>query len=502
MSGLLLQVGATKLAVSVLLAGVVWIVHRRVDRPAVSHPLWLLVLLTLLVPAVVSLPVLPAEPEPVVVTPDIGSAQAALAEGIRDPSPRQQFGAFAGPGLAIAWLLGTIGLAGWSGGRTARFRRMLAEASTRASAQVQDEAAAIGRRLGLARVPEVRTTDARVTPMVWWTGGKVRVLVPAWIPTDMTRDELRAILAHELAHVRRRDHLVRWLEWLACSVFWWNPVVWWARRQLRISEESCCDRLALAAVRSSPRTYANALLRVVANASRPPGFHPPLPATAADGSTRTELLEGRLKMIVSTDTRSPAPRWLRAATWVAALCALPFGLVYCDRPTPEMADEEEAPTEAATPANPVETFDGELADILARREQEIHESIQERVESGELDERRGRLLSAYVSGAKAGILGHYEGRQLSRDDKKAAAEALSASEEWDGLGRAAAFDRAMRERERLIMQMVTGIGEFEAAGIRPLPPGARPDLFVPEFPIIVRPIKRKPEDRERHSLAQ
>ncbi len=40
--------------------------------------------------------------------------------------------------------------------------------------------------------------------------------------------ELRWVVAHELAHVWRRDHLVRWLEWVACVVFWWNPVAWWA----------------------------------------------------------------------------------------------------------------------------------------------------------------------------------------------------------------------------------------------------------------------------------
>ena len=114
MSELLLRIGATKLAVSVVLAAVVWVVHRRVGRPAVSHSLWVVVLVTLLVPAVVSLPVLPAEPDLGVVTPDIGSAHAVLAEGTSDPSPKQPLGAFAGPGLAIAWLLGTIGLVGWS----------------------------------------------------------------------------------------------------------------------------------------------------------------------------------------------------------------------------------------------------------------------------------------------------------------------------------------------------------------------------------------------------
>lgn len=496
MTELLLQVGATKLAVSVLLAGVVWVVHRRVGRPGVSYPMWLLVLVVLLVPAVVSLPVLPAEPEPVVITQGIGSAQAVSAEGIPGPSLKLRFSAFAGPALVISWLLGTIGLAAWSLVRTARFRRILAKASTRASAQVQHEAAAIGRRLGLARTSEIRTTDARVTPMVWWTGGKVRVLVPAWILTDLPRDELRAILAHELAHVRRRDHLVRWLEWLACSVFWWNPVAWWARRQLRVAEESCCDRLALEAARSSPRTYANALLRVVANASQSPGFHPPLPATAADGSTRTELLERRFKMIVSTDTRSPASRRLRSATWAAALCAFPLGLVYCDRPAPEVADDEEAPTEAATLDNPVETFEGELTDILTRREEQIHRSIRERVGSGELDEHGGQVLSAYVSGAKAGLLGHYEGRQLSIDEKKAAAEALSASVEWDGLERAAAFGKLV-ERARSIEQRITELEDYEAELVRKL---REARLLVPKRPAPPL-IKRQLQGRERESHA-
>ena len=84
MSGLLLQIGATKLVVSVVLAGAAWIVHRRVGRPAVSHPLWLLVLVTLLVPAVVSLPVLPAQPDVVTGMSATGSAEVALAEGTFD----------------------------------------------------------------------------------------------------------------------------------------------------------------------------------------------------------------------------------------------------------------------------------------------------------------------------------------------------------------------------------------------------------------------------------
>ena len=205
-------------------------------------------------------------------------------------------------------------------------------------------------------------------------------------------------------------------------------------------------------------------------------------------------------MIVATDTRRPAPRWLRAATWMATLCALPFGLVYCDRPTPEERGEEETASEAPALESPVETFEDELADILTRREEQIHQSIQERVESGELDEYRGMVLSAYVSGAKAGLLGHYEGRRLSRDEKKAAAEALRASANWDGLERAAAFDMLLMDMlltER-IAQLMAEVEENEAELARKLREHRLLVSKRPELPIL---IKRQPKERKRQSHA-
>ena len=426
MTGLLLQIGATKLLVSVVLAGAVWMVHRRVDRPAISYPLWLLVLVALLVPAVVSLPVLPAELAVPLTIPGVGASEVVSAEGTSYQSTGPPPGALAPPVLAILWLLGTAGFLGWTLVRTIHFRHTLAKASRQAPASLQRQAAAIGRDLGLTRIPEIHTTNARVLPMVWWTGGKVRVLIPAFLLTDLSREELRAILTHELAHVRRRDHLVRWLEWLVCSAFWWNPVAWWARNQLRIAEESCCDQLVLATARSCPRTYANALLRVITSTSAPPGFRPPLPASAAAGTGRTRELERRLRMIVSTDTRAPAPRWLRAATWVALLCALPFGLVYCDRPeAPTATDAElvvlDAPQESPEPA------DTDLEELLSSREEEINQDILQEVEAGALSAAQGGVLSVYVAGAKAGLLISFEGRDLSEAEKQAVADRLSES---------------------------------------------------------------------------
>jgi len=154
----------------------------------------------------------------------------------------------------------------------------------------------------------------------------------------MDHEELRWILAHELAHVRRRDHVIRWIEWLTCCVFWWNPVAWWARRQLRAEEEFCCDALVLSSFGSSPRSYASSLVSVIDFLSTPPTLRAPAFASEADSGGRSNVIERRLKLIVSNNRIPTTPRWLRAARMTAVLI-LPLGLIYCG-PDSSVADPE------------------------------------------------------------------------------------------------------------------------------------------------------------------
>jgi hypothetical protein len=156
--------------------------------------------------------------------------------------------------------------------------------------------------------------------MVWWDGGRVRVLVPAHLVERLSAEELSWILAHELSHVRRRDHLVRWLEWLACVVFWWNPVAWWARRNLRLNEEVCCDARVLATLAPEPRSYANALL-TAAECLASPAIRTPAIANEMNGGGH---LERRMNMIVSKHPVSESPRWLSALV-LCSCVALPLG---------------------------------------------------------------------------------------------------------------------------------------------------------------------------------
>ena len=360
MLDILIQIGAAKLVVSVVLAGLAWAVQRRVDHPAVAYPLWLLVFVALLLPAVVSIPVLPGESGATRVIAD-GAAPAGEPKAlspVHNPghnlaAPGTPFSTWiaenARAGLAIAWLVVTALLLGWTLVRTLRFRRWLARTSQPAPQKLRDEVAEIGRRLNLARMPEVRMTTARLSPMVCWTGGRIRLVMPSFLVAALDRRELRAVLAHELAHVRRRDHLVRWIEWLACSAFWWNPVAWWARRELRAAEEASCDALGVAATMSTPRAYAESLLRVVDVMSKPPT--PPTPAFASGvaSSGSSNSLDRRLRTLVKGRSTDQTPRWTRATAAAAAACLLPLGLVYCstDVQTPTALEEPPEPPPVA-----------------------------------------------------------------------------------------------------------------------------------------------------------
>ena len=230
--------------------------------------------------------------------------------------------------VALAWLLGSVGFFGWTLVRTVRFQRTLTRAA-RPAPQLERYAAEIGGALGLPRVPRIYSTSPRLRPMVWWTGGRVRVLIPSVLLAELDQTELRAVLAHELAHVRRRDQLVRVVEWLACSAYWWNPVIWWARREMRSAEESCCDILAVSAMNLTRSRYAGSLLRAVEVMSVTPIRRTPALASAAGGGRDSRRLEKRLRTVLATAPISSAPRWLRTAGRASLACGLSLGVVYC-----------------------------------------------------------------------------------------------------------------------------------------------------------------------------
>jgi len=329
MMDLLFQIGLSNACFSLALAIVAMLVGAKARRPHLAYMLWLLVFVKLVTPPILTIPVgmFPVQPNHVVAIDDHSpiAAQPAIAETAPASSRLSNIGIIASrakPWLASIWVLGSVVVFAWSIVRVCRFSRLLAAESDVAPEALQTAAAKMASRLGLNTIPKICTASARLSPMVWWTGGRVRIVIPTTLLSQMDAQQSQWVLAHELAHVRRRDYLVRWLEWLACVCFWWNPVVWWAQRNLRAMEEICCDDLVISCLNPKPKYYANSLLSAVEFLARPV-LRPPAVASEVNSGG---FLERRFKMIVSENPTRSNSRWLQAGVLLCALVVLPLGI--------------------------------------------------------------------------------------------------------------------------------------------------------------------------------
>ena len=89
------------------------------------------------------------------------------------------------------------------------------------------------------------------------------VLLPVAALANLTPDQVQAILAHELAHVRRHDFVVNLLQTIAETLLFYHPAVWWLSHRIRVEREHCCDDIAVE-VCGDPVGYAEALTTLAA----------------------------------------------------------------------------------------------------------------------------------------------------------------------------------------------------------------------------------------------
>jgi WD40 repeat protein/beta-lactamase regulating signal transducer with metallopeptidase domain len=434
--GSLVEMGLANALVAGLLAVVAVVAGRCSRRPALVHSLWVLVLIKLVTPPLISLPVpglvpaMPIEPEvPVPAAPQALSGPVALAATTPEPPPppvrppgmqlaelKMQAEGEALPvipppaaavpvdaaptqsGLPVAFLPAVavpeerptpavvppaapsgkavdrlpelLVFAGWvwvtgavvvflcAVGRMVRFQRLLRFARPAPKA-LADEAQAMADRLGLGRCPGVWLIPGPVPPLLWAVGGRPRLFFPASLLPRLDDKGRATLLAHELAHLARRDHWVRWLELGVSCLYWWYPLVWLARTRLHAAEEECCDAWVTSELPEHRPAYAGALLETVDFLSRVPRALPP----TASGFGRVHQLKRRLTMIV----RGSTPRslsWLGKLVVLALALALP--LVPCRArpaapPSEDAAKTDQAPA-APSPAKNAAPAAPELAD--------------------------------------------------------------------------------------------------------------------------------------------
>lgn len=202
--------------------------------------------------------------------------------------------------------------------------------------------------MGLCQRPDVAAVDWMSPPMILRLSRGYVVVIPKDLLTWERREDLRLALAHELAHIKRRDLTWNWLPTAAKVLFAVNPLVWGAGRELGLAQEMACDEMAVRATGAGLARYGRLLLTMV----RPCHGAGPIRAVAsASAGAPAKVMRKRLMEL--THVQDPPP--LRLAGSMAALlivCALvmPFQIVEAPRTGPMQARTAQAETtHAATP---------------------------------------------------------------------------------------------------------------------------------------------------------
>lgn len=160
------------------------------------------------------------------------------------------------PWLVLAWAIG----AGALGVRVYRqwrgLRRMLAAAEQ--LPEWQARARRFADRLGLRRVVPVLASVRVATPtLVGWV--KPAVVLPLAVLARMPAAQIDLVLAHELAHLKRLDHIANLFQVVLETLFFYHPAVHWISREARNERELCCDALALRVTGGQRRDFVAAL---------------------------------------------------------------------------------------------------------------------------------------------------------------------------------------------------------------------------------------------------
>ncbi|HYE62359.1 MAG TPA: M56 family metallopeptidase [Phycisphaerales bacterium] len=166
--------------------------------------------------------------------------------------------------------------------------------------------------LGLSRVPRVVFVNAAVSPMIW-CGLRPLLVLPTSLWRTLDEDSRRAVLVHELAHVRRWDHLLCWVTAGIGALYWWHPVVWWVRRRLHEEAEASCDTWVTSLFPTQRRAYASALVVTKSFVSSRAASRGPWLGVASGSAKR---LARRITMVM---THKSAPRMSMLGVFVTAL---------------------------------------------------------------------------------------------------------------------------------------------------------------------------------------
>jgi TonB family protein len=204
-----------------------------------------------------------------------------------------------------------------------RLRRLAASGHADSDDRHHAIAAAVAGSLGVSS-PRLITCERATVPLTW--GLRPRILLPA-AALGWTDERLRLVLAHELAHVRRRDWAVHVAAEVICALYWFHPLFWMTRNRLRRDSEHAADDVVLNMGVAGP-DYASALIEIVRAARRLPR-----PPAAAVAMARESDLQRRVCALLepTRNRRRATGRIITVTAVLAVMAVMPLAALNLSR---------------------------------------------------------------------------------------------------------------------------------------------------------------------------
>ncbi len=276
-----------------------------------------------------------------------------LTTQLKQSMPWVVFGWTIGVGLLSVWHL-----AGWL-----LAHRLTTQGTQPVSEATQSMLHSLMQRMKIpASVRLLESTATSVPIVVGWL--KPVLLMPASLLSGLPPDQIRAILAHELAHIRRHDFLVNLLQTVVETCLFYHPAVWWLSRQIRIEREYCADAEAVA-VCEDRDVYAKALVSLAAFVMTVPS-----PAVAATGGSLSRRIHRVLGLTAGRDPLVRQPSWLvSAAVGLTLVGALIQSGALVAKPTsnadPDQAAKDQAAKDQADPETlPIKAMAEKMGSVI------------------------------------------------------------------------------------------------------------------------------------------
>jgi type II secretory pathway component GspD/PulD (secretin)/beta-lactamase regulating signal transducer with metallopeptidase domain len=161
------------------------------------------------------------------------------------------------PHIVSGWLIGVLALSLWHLGGWTQLQRLKRRMVKPVDNALHSKLKVLAQRLRVKQTVQLMESAlVQIPTVVGWL--RPVILLPASALTGLSPEQLKAILAHELAHIKRYDYLINMLQTIVEILGFYHPAVWWVSHKIRAERENCCDDLAVS-ISGDRLCYARAL---------------------------------------------------------------------------------------------------------------------------------------------------------------------------------------------------------------------------------------------------